>query len=426
MSLTRFDADGWRRSPLSRRRLDAGGTDEQVASVRAICRRVAEEGDAALLHYSAEFDTWAPPDAGALRVPAGRAARAHAELPAAEREALELAAERIRTFHRAQVFADVAGPEGLTLRTRPVRRVGLYAPGGRAAYPSTVLMAAIPARLAGVSRIALATPPNERGELPQAVLAAAHVAGVDEIYRMGGAQAIAALAYGTESIPRVDIIAGPGNIYVTLAKREVFGAVGVDGIAGPTEILVVADGTADAVEVAADLVSQMEHDPMAWAVLVTDSPGLADAVAEAFDDMVPRLERSAVIAAAHCCVVLTSSLAEAVDLANDFAPEHLELVGEGAEALLDRVENAGAIFVGRDTPVSLGDYVIGPNHTLPTAQAARFSSPLGVYTFLKRSSVAHLGAEEFQALQGAARTLAGVEGLGAHAHALEVRCERRR
>jgi histidinol dehydrogenase len=338
-----------------------------------------------------------------------------------ERSALELAAGRIRAFHETQTYDDVAGLPGLKLLTRPVRRAGLYVPGGRAAYPSTVLMTAIPARVAGVREVALATPPGKDGRVMTAVLAAAHLAGVDEVYRMGGAQAVAAFAYGTRSVPRVDLVAGPGNIYVTLAKREVFGAVGIDGIAGPTEIMVVADRSAPAHYVAADLASQLEHDPMAWAVLVTDSRALADAVEEAFGDLLKRLDRAEVVGAAHCCIVLADSLDQAMQVANDFGPEHLELIAEDAGRLLSQVENAGAVFVGPNAPVSLGDYVIGPNHTLPTAQAARFSSPLGVYTFLKRTSVASLTTGEFGMLQEAARTLARMEGLTAHAHAVEVR-----
>ena len=421
MSIRRFTEAEWRRSPLSSRRLDLGGTEEQVAAVREICRRVASSGDVALREYTASFDGWTPGEQDTLNVPRGELRRACEHLPASERAALELAAARIRAFHEAQVYEDVSGPAGTRLLTRPVRRAGLYVPGGRAAYPSTVLMTAIPARVAGVSEIALATPPDSEGRIAPAVLAAAHVAGVDEVYRVGGAQAVAALAYGTESVPRVDVVAGPGNVYVTLAKREVFGTVGVDGVAGPTEILVVADGGAPAHLVAADLASQLEHDPMAWAVLVTDSPGLADAVTEEFGDLLRRLDRAEVVAAANCCIVLTTSMSEAMRVANDFGPEHLELIAAGAEQLVSQVENAGAVFVGPHTPVSLGDYVIGPNHTLPTAQAARFSSPLGVYTFLKRTSVASVTREDFGTLADAARTLARMEGLTAHAHALEVR-----
>jgi histidinol dehydrogenase len=315
----------------------------------------------------------------------------------------------------------VAGPPGLKLLTRPVRRAGLYVPGGRAAYPSTVLMTAIPARLAGVREVVVCTPPAADGGLPTAILAAAAIAGVDEVYRAGGAQAIAAMAYGTAGIPRVDFIAGPGNIYVTLAKKEVFGVVGVDAIAGPTEIMVVADGRARADFVAADLASQMEHDPLAWAVLVTDSAALADAVEEEFAGLLERLDRAEVVAAAHLAVILADDLEQAFQVVNDFAPEHLEIVVADPARWLPLVENAGAVFLGDYAAVTLGDYVIGPNHTLPTSGSARFSSPLGVYSFLKRTSVASVTRGDLQGLQGAARTLARMEGLTAHANAVEVR-----
>jgi histidinol dehydrogenase len=284
-------------------------------------------------------------------------------------------------------------------------------------------MTAIPARVAGVQEVVLASPPAADGTLAPAILAAARVAGVDAVYRMGGAQAIAALAHGTESVPRVDVVAGPGNIYVTLAKREVFGAVGVDGVAGPTEILIVADRTAPAHLVAADLASQLEHDPEAWAVLVTESAALADAVEEAFTDQVRDLDRAEVVHAAHGCIVLTGSVDESVQVAEEFAPEHLELVGGEAERQAPAIRNAGAVFVGSYTPVSLGDYVIGPNHTLPTGGAARFSSPLGVHTFLKRTSVAELGRDDFSELAEPARALANLEGFQAHARAIELRGE---
>jgi histidinol dehydrogenase len=282
-------------------------------------------------------------------------------------------------------------------------------------------MTAIPARVAGVAEVLLATPPDADGTVAAPILAAAALAGVDRVYRIGGAQAIAAFAHGTERVPRVDVVAGPGNVYVTLAKREVFGVVGVDGIAGPTEIMVVADREAPAEYVAADLASQLEHDPMAWAVLVTDSAALADAVEEAFTDLAARLDRAEVVQAARCCIVLTKTAADAIDVANEFGPEHLEIVAADPEPLVARVENAGAVFVGSHAPVSLGDYVIGPNHTLPTSGSARFSSPLGVYTFLKRTSVARVDAAGMRGLADAAATLARMESLTAHAHAIEVR-----
>jgi histidinol dehydrogenase len=311
----------------------------------------------------------------------------------------------------------------LKLLTRPVKRAGVYAPGGRAAYPSTVLMTVIPARVAGVAEVVLATPPRPDGTVPSAILAAAHIAGVDAVYRVGGAQAIAALAYGTASIPRVDIVAGPGNIYVTLAKKEVFGSVGVDGIAGPTEVVVVADGGARADFVAADLAAQLEHDPLAWGVLITDSSQLADRVEEELASLLQGLDRADIIRQANCCVIVADDMEQAMHVANDFAPEHLLIVAADAERLAAKVENAGAVFVGAYATVPLGDYAAGPNHTLPTSGAARFSSPLSVQTFLKRTSVLSLNRGDLETLREASLRLAEMEGLSAHAHAIEVRLE---
>jgi histidinol dehydrogenase len=421
MTLQRFTPEQWRESGLAGSRFDLGFSERQQAAVREICGRIAALGDAALFEYCLQFDGWAPAEGEPLALDSARLAAALESIPDPDREALEVAARRIEAFHRAQTYSDVSGPGGHRLLTRPIRRAGLYVPGGRAAYPSTVLMTAIPARVAGVKEVVVTTPPGADGEVPGPILAAAALAGVDQVYRMGGAQAIAALAYGTESVPRVDLIAGPGNVYVTLAKREVFGAVGVDALAGPTEILIVADEGAHPEYLAADLASQLEHDPMAWAVLVTDSASLADAVEESFTDLLRSLDRAETVAAAHCCLVVVGSLDEAMELANAFAPEHLEIVGDDSERLLAQVENAGAVFLGPYTPVSLGDYVIGPNHTLPTGGSARFSSPLGVYTFLKRTSVAEVPASEFGELEGAARRLAELEGLTAHARAIEAR-----
>ncbi len=421
MPLRRYAVADWLDSPLSRRRLDLSDFAEQRRVVEEIVGRVAAGGDAALREYGERFDGWAPAPEEGFQVPKAEIDAAWRRLGARERAALEFAAGRIRAFHETQRVQDVSGPPGLRLLTRPVRRAGLYVPGGRAAYPSTVLMTAIPARVAGVRELALCTPPATDGSVPAAILAAAAIAGVDEVYRVGGAQAIAAMAVGTASIRRVDFIAGPGNIYVTLAKKEVFGSVGVDAIAGPTEILVVADDSARADYVAADLASQMEHDPLAWAVLVTTSAALADAVEEEFNDLLKRLDRAEVVGAAHLAIVLADSLEQAIAVSNDFGPEHLEIITEDPQRWVPLVENAGAIFLGPDAAVSLGDYVIGPNHTLPTSGSARFSSPLGVYSFLKRSSVASVTRGDLQNLQEAARTLAGLEGLTAHANAVEVR-----
>jgi len=419
----RFDVGSWLYSPVSRRRLDLSQFAEQRAAVQEICARVAAEGDGALREYGLMFDGWAPSDGEGFEVPAPELAAAARRLSPGDRAALEFAAQRIRAFHEQQVAAPAGGLPGLKLLTRPVRRAGLYAPGGRAAYPSTVLMTAIPARVAGVREVVLATPPRADGTVPAAILAAAHIAGVERVFRIGGAQAVAALAYGTASIPRVDVVAGPGNIYVTLAKREVFGSVGLDGIAGPTEVMVVADAGARPDFVAADLAAQLEHDPLAWAVLVTDSSRLADRVEEELDSLVAGLERAEIIRAATCCIVIADDLAQAMTIANDFAPEHLLIVADDATRLATQVENAGAVFVGPYATVPLGDYSAGPNHTLPTSGAARFGSPLGVHTFLKRTSVLSLNRGDLEMLRDATVRLAAMEGLTAHAHAVEVRLE---
>jgi histidinol dehydrogenase len=421
--IKRFDAATWAASPLSRRGLDLARYEAERRSVMEICARVSAEGDDALREYSARFDGWTPARGETFAVDAGEVGAAAGRLGGADRDALEFAARRIREFHTHQLDKATSGTAGLELRTRPVRRAGLYAPGGRAAYPSTVLMTAIPARVAGVSEVVLATPPQTDGSVPTAILAAAHIAGVDTVYRMGGAQAIAALAYGTASIPRVDLIAGPGNVYVNLAKREVFGSVGIDGFAGPTEVMVIADGSARPDFVAADLAAQLEHDPLAMAVLVTDSAAVADRVEEELDNLLLGLERAEIIRAATRAAVVVRDLGEAVQIANEFAPEHLLIVTDDSAALAQQVENAGAVFVGAYATVPLGDYTAGPNHTLPTAGAARFASPLGVRTFMKQMSVLALDRADVERLREATVRLARMEGLTAHAHAVEVRLE---
>jgi histidinol dehydrogenase len=419
----RFNVGSWLDSPLSRRRLVMTQFAAERKAVQEICARVAAEGDAALREYGERFDGWKPADGESLEVSRAELDSALQRLPAADRSALEFAATRIRDFHTVQKPKESIGPPGLKLLTRPVRRAGVYAPGGRAAYPSTVLMTAIPARVAGVGEVILATPPRTDGTVPSAILAAAKIAGVDAVYRVGGAHAIAALAYGTASIPRVDVIAGPGNIYVTLAKKEVFGSVGLDGIAGPTEVMVVADAEARPDLIAADLAAQLEHDPLAWGVLVTDSAPLADRVEQEIDSLVSGLERAEIIRAANCCLIVVDDLDQGLQVVNDFAPEHLLIVTADAARLATKVENAGAVFVGPYATVPLGDYAAGPNHTLPTSGAARFGSPLGVYTFLKRSSVLSLNRGDLETLREACVRLAAMEGLGAHAHAVEVRLE---
>ena len=423
MPVERFDAASWLGSPRASRRLDLSRYAKGRAAVADICARVAAEGDAALRELGQRFDGWAPAPGESFEAPRAEMAAAASRLPAPDRAALELAARRIREFHERQLAAPAVGSAGLQLLTRAVRRAGVYAPGGRATYPSTVLMTAIPARVAGVADVVLATPPRADGSVPDPILAAAHIAGVDAVYRLGGAQAIAALAYGTETVPRVDVVAGPGNIYVTLAKKEVFGSVGVDGIAGPTELAIIADGEARPDYLAADLAAQLEHDPMAWGVLFTPSRALADRVVEELGDLLVGLERASIIREANCCIVVTGGLDQAIELADEFAPEHLLVVAADQDRIASRIRNAGAIFVGPYATVPLGDYTAGPNHTLPTSGAARFASPLGVHTFLKRTSVLSLGRSDLESLRDATVRLAELEGLGAHAHAVEVRLE---
>ena len=423
MSIKRFDVGSWLDSPLSRRRADLSRFAKERDAVTEICARVLAEGDAALHDLGTRFDGWAPGAGESFEVPRQEIDAAVNRLAAPDRAALQFAAKRIRDFHVRQVQPEAIGLPGLKLLTRPVRRAGIYAPGGRAAYPSTVLMTAIPARVAGVEELVLATPPRPDGSVPSAILAAAGIAEVDAVYRVGGAQAIAALAYGTASIPRVDVVAGPGNIYVTLAKKEVFGAVGVDGIAGPTELVVVADGDARPDFVAADLAAQLEHDPLAWGILITDSTRLAERVEEELTNLLRGLERADIIRQANCCLVVADDMEQAIRVANDFAPEHLLIVAVEGDRLAAQVRNAGAVFVGPYATVPLGDYTAGPNHTLPTSGAARFGSPLGVHTFLKRTSVLSLNRGDLESLRDASVRLAEMEGLSAHAHAIEVRLE---
>jgi histidinol dehydrogenase len=397
-------------------------------AVEDILREVRERGDAALIELTARFDHLAAASVAALAIARSEFEAAERALSPAARGALAYAAERIERYHAAALpkawrITDEHGSV-LGQDVRPLERVGIYVPGGRAPYPSTVLMTAVPARVAGVTEIVLATPPGPGGRVDPTVLAAARIAGVTEAWRVGGAQAIAALAYGTATVRKVDKIVGPGNLYVALAKSRVFGEVGIDMIAGPSEVLVIADDHADAEWIAADLLAQAEHDPMARAVLVTDVPDLVAKVARALADQLGRLARQGIAAEAlqtNGALVLVSSLEEAVELANRLAPEHLELLVRVPQALLPRVRHAGAIFVGGRTPEVVGDYVAGPSHVLPTAGTARFSSPLGVEDFVKRSSVIEYSRAGLQAALPHLRTLADIEGLGGHRAAADVR-----
>ncbi|WP_337997100.1 histidinol dehydrogenase [Oleispirillum naphthae] len=395
-------------------------------AVAAIIAEVRETGDAALIRLTAKFDRLELTPA-TLRVTPAEIDAAEAACKPEVLAALDLAAARIRAFHVRQVpedtcFTDAVGAR-LGLRWTPVDAAGLYVPGGTAAYPSSVLMNAIPAKVAGVKRLVM-TVPTPDGVLNPLVLAAAKRAGVDEVYRVGGAQAVAALAFGTASIARVDKVVGPGNAYVAAAKRQVFGAVGIDMIAGPSEILVVADADNDPDWIAVDLLSQAEHDAAAQAVLITDSASFADAVQAAVEKRLETLPRANIAAASwrdHGAVIVVPELLAAVGLVNRVAPEHLELAVADPDGLAAMVRHAGAIFLGRMTPEALGDYVGGPNHVLPTARSARFSSGLGVLDFLKRTTLFGASAATVAAIGPAAVTLAETEGLSAHALSVALR-----
>ena len=395
-------------------------------AVAAILADVRERGDAALLDYTSRFDRFES-DAAGLKVPAARIGQAHAAIPAQQRAALEHAARRIRAYHERQLpedwaFSDAAGFE-LGARWTAVEAVGLYVPGGTAAYPSSVLMNAIPAKVAGVDRLVMVTPTPD-GALNDPVLAAADIAGVDEIYRIGGAQAVAALACGTQTIRSVDKIVGPGNAYVASAKKQVFGDVGIDMIAGPSEILVVSDRRSDPAWIAADLLSQAEHDTAAQAILITDSPAFADRVSAAVERHLETLPRAAIARESWetlGAILVVDSLEQAATLIDRIAPEHLELAMDGAEALAASVRHAGAIFIGRHVPEAIGDYIGGPNHVLPTSRTARFASGLGVLDFMKRTSTLKGDARALRAVGPDAVTLARAEGLDAHALSVSIR-----
>ncbi len=408
---------------IGAKRAAEADVDGAVAEILAAVR---ERGDAALLHYTEQFDRFETDVAG-LRIPAARIAHARAAVPEPQRSALEHAARRIRAYHERQLpenwsFTDAAGYR-LGLRWTAVEAVGIYVPGGTAAYPSSVLMNAIPARVAGVERLVMVTPTPD-GAVNDLVLAAADIAGVDEIYRIGGAQAVAALAFGTEGVRPVDKIVGPGNAYVASAKKQVFGIVGIDMIAGPSEILVVSDRRSDPEWIAADLLSQAEHDTAAQAILITDSPAFADRVSAAVERHLETLPRAAIARESWeklGAIVVVDSLHAAVPLIDRIAPEHLELAMDEADALAASVRHAGAIFIGRHVPEAIGDYIGGPNHVLPTSRTARFASGLGVLDFMKRTSTIGGDAAALRAVGPDAVTLATAEGLDAHALSVGIR-----
>jgi histidinol dehydrogenase len=415
------------------RRLDELLAWESVSDVRVrdtvdtIIRAVRRDKDAALLHYTKRLDRWEPRTAADLEIPPRRLERAWTAIPGDHREALELAARRIRDYAEHQKLADWSfrDADGTLLgqKVTPLDRVGLYVPGGKAAYPSSVLMNALPAKVAGVGELIMVVP-TPAGELNDLVLAAARVAGVNRVLAIGGAQAVAALAYGTALVPAVDKIVGPGNVYVATAKRAVFGQVGIDMVAGPSEILVLCDGGTDPDWIAMDLFSQAEHDEDAQAMLLSWDEQFLDRVAAAVDRLLPTLERREIISAAlqgRGALIRTRDVDEAVEVANRVAPEHLELSVEEPQALVPEIRHAGAIFMGRYTAEALGDYCAGPNHVLPTSRTARFSSPLGVYDFQKRSSLVLASAQGAATLSRTASVLARGEGLTAHARSAEYR-----
>ena len=405
-------------------------SSDVARDVAAIIAEVRKRGDAALIDYTLRFDRLSLTPAR-LRVEDGEIEAALRACPQAVIDALKVAAERIEAYHRTQVPSDLdyLDPAGVRLgaRWRPVAAAGLYVPGGTAAYPSSVLMNAMPAKVAGVARIVMVVPSPD-GALSPAVLAAARIAGVGEIYRVGGAQAVAALAFGTTTIAPVDKIVGPGNAYVAEAKRQVYGVVGIDAIAGPSEILVVSDGASDPAWIAADLLSQAEHDASAQAILITDDAKFAARVEAAVSDQLARLPRGNIAAASWArfgAIIVVDRLSAAPALVDAVAPEHLELAVAEPKALAAAINHAGAMFLGRHTPEAIGDYVAGPNHVLPTSRSARFNSGLGVLDFMKRTTIVDCDAQAFAKLAPPAITLAEAEGLDAHARSLAIRLERK-
>ena len=405
----------------------------QDASIENACREILQQirqrGDAALIEYTHRFDGVQVQHAHELEISHDELQQALAGLPADQRDALETAAQRIRQYHEHQRGQSWTYTEddGTTLgqKVTPLDRVGLYVPGGKAAYPSSVLMNALPAKVAGVQELIMVTP-TPHGERNPLVLAAAALSGVDKVYAIGGAQAVGALAYGTETIAAVDKIVGPGNAYVAEAKRRVFGTVGIDMIAGPSEILIIADSSAPAEWVAMDLFSQAEHDELAQSILLCPSADYLDAVEQAIQDLLPTMPRAEIIKkslADRGALIKVRNLQEACDIANFIAPEHLEISTVNPETWLEHIRHAGAIFLGHYSSESLGDYCAGPNHVLPTSRTARFSSPLGVYDFQKRSSIIQVSQSGAQSLGPIAATLAKGEGLFAHAASAELRLQ---
>ena len=408
------------------RRRGGAFTPELLATVMEIVRDVAARGDAALFDYTAKFDRYELTTA-TVEVTEEEKKEALSRVRPEDLDVISLAAYRIEKYHKNQTAQSwlVNDEEGVEVGQRilPLERIGIYAPGGKAVYPSTILMAAIPARIAGVEEIVLVTPAKD-GKLNPLIAAAAKVSGVHRIFKIGGAQAIAALAYGTETIPKVDKIVGPGNAYVAAAKKLVFGQVDIDMIAGPSEVVVIADKTANASFAAADLLAQLEHDEMAAAVLFTPEENLAQEVSQEVARQLQTLSRTAILEKSRSrygAIIVTADIEQAIELSNIFAPEHLELMVEDPAGALSRVRNAGSVFLGSFTPEALGDYMAGTNHILPTEGTARFSSPLGVYDFVKRMSVLRFSPEALNKLGRQTAHFARIEGLDAHANSVDVR-----
>ena len=411
---------------LNRDQAQSTEVDQQVAE---IISTVAKRGDQALFAYTKKFDRF-DVEARGLEVLPMRLTQAFDNIPVSQREALEYAADRVRKYHQRQLqeswsYQEADGTE-LGQKINPIKRVGLYVPGGKASYPSSVIMNAIPAKVAGVQELIMASPtPN--GEFNDMVLAAAKIAGVDRVFRIGGAQAIAAFAHGTETIPAVDKITGPGNIYVAMAKKQVFGKVGIDMIAGPSEVLVIADDSVDPDWVAMDLFAQAEHDEIAQSILLTQSETVAENVQASIDKLLPSMERADIIGQSltnNGAMIVADDEQSVVEIADQIAAEHLEIFTANADVLASKINNAGAIFIGSYSAESLGDYCAGPNHVLPTSGTARFSSPLGVYDFQKRTSIIKVSRDGAQTIGQQASVLARGEGLTAHARSAEYRIDK--
>ncbi len=399
--------------------------DEAIRVVKDILNNVRERGDEALKEYTSRFDGFL---AESMEIPSDSILRAWNETPKPLQDSLLLAKKRIEKFHSLQVPKDITytGPHGESLGRRwsPVDKAGIYIPGGRAAYPSTVLMNAIPAYVAGVNQTIMVSPANSQGEINQTVLAAAYITGINKVFRIGGAQAIGALAHGTESIPKVDVITGPGNIYVTLAKKSVYGKVGIDSLAGPSEILIIADQSAKLEHVASDMLAQSEHDPLASAILITTNKNLGEKLQAEIERQLnnhPRLEICRKSIQDWGLIAICDDLETCVKLSDAFAPEHLELLVDDPERLSKIIKNAGAIFLGSWSPEAIGDYLGGPNHTLPTSGTARFAGALGVETFMKNTSLIDFSKEAFNQTKDAVIQLANSEGLHSHAESIKIR-----